>query len=211
MTDQILTYLLSFPLVIISLTFHEFAHAFVADRLGDSTPREYGRLTLNPLKHLDPIGFLFMLFAHIGWAKPVPINLDDLRKPMQGQFLIALAGPASNMLLAGITLILLKLIVLILPFEAASVLFTPFFLFVMINISLGLFNLIPFPPFDGGNIVGSFIPEEHRDSWNNIRNIAPFILLIFIIPGSPLFAIFNSFWYNITDIVSRTLITFIIR
>jgi len=200
MIDQFLWYIVSIPLIIISLTFHEWAHAWVAFKLGDPTAKIEGRMTLNPLKHIDPIGFLFMIIFKIGWAKPVPVDIYNFDNPLRGQLFVALAGPVSNLILFAITTLLLLLlnvtgIITFIP----SVILSIIVIFLYINISLALFNLLPIPPLDGGNIIGALLPEQYQEQWAQIRNYTPILFLILFFPGSPFFAIFSSFWYNVVE------------
>jgi len=133
--------------LIVAITVHEFSHAWAADRLGDPTPRSRGRLTLNPLAHLDPIGTIMLFIAHFGWGKPVPIDPFNLRHPKRDYLYIALAGPASNILLAILVTLVAKLF------------FIPLFYYlIVINISLAIFNLLPFHPLDGSHIFPDLFP-----------------------------------------------------
>lgn len=142
--------------LLFSLSFHEFSHAYMADRLGDPTARYMGRLTLNPLAHLDPTGTLFMLIAlmagiGIGWAKPVPFNPNNLRGNYRtGIGLVAVAGPASNLLLAVTSAIIAKLLIFAHIPSGVTLLFV---YLVVVNVSLMLFNLIPLPPLDGAKVL----------------------------------------------------------
>ena len=145
--------------VLVGLTVHELAHAWAALRLGDDTPRLMGRLTLNPLKHVDLIGFIMLVVAGFGWAKPVIINRANLKNPVRDDILIALAGPVSNLLCAVLLVFLLKLVVLV-PFSSRSLfetVTTVFVMFIYMNISLGLFNLLPIPPLDGSHLVTNML------------------------------------------------------
>lgn len=172
MNFDIISTLLSIPAVLIALTVHEFAHGYAAYRLGDPTARSLGRLTLNPLKHLDPIGAVCMLFCHFGWAKPVPINPRYFKKPRNGMALTALAGPLSNFLLALLGAFLYvgfqQLYPVLGPIAASSHLvlrlfeFTLifFFYFHYINLTLGLFNCLPLPPLDGSRFFLLFLPKR---------------------------------------------------
>lgn len=140
--------------LVLSLAVHEFAHAFVADRLGDPTPRRYGRVTVNPLKHLDPFGTLLLLIAGFGFAKPVPINPNNLGR--WGTLWVAAAGPISNILIALLAAGLLA----VLP---PSDLVLRVLLYVLsINIVLAVFNLIPIPLLDGSRILGALVPSLGR-------------------------------------------------
>ncbi|WP_221088031.1 site-2 protease family protein [Deinococcus aquaedulcis] len=140
--------------LVLSLAFHEFAHAWSADKLGDPTPRRYGRVTLNPIKHLDPFGTLLMLLVGFGFARPVPINPNNLGR--WGTLWVSAAGPISNLLIALLCALLLKF----LPFSPlmGSVLMTV----LSINVVLAVFNLIPIPLLDGSRILGALVPSLGR-------------------------------------------------
>jgi Zn-dependent protease len=163
--------------LLIAITFHEAAHAFVADKLGDLTPRYSGRLTLNPLAHLDPLGTILILLAGFGWGKPVPFNPVSLKNPALGSSLISLAGPAANFIIAAIFSILLRI--------GAE----PHILWgqiAAINIMLGVFNLLPFAPLDGEKVVGGLLPPHLRAQWNSWQQMGIFFLILFIIAGGPI-------------------------
>ena len=179
--------LILLPIILDCITVHEYSHANAADILGDQTPRLAGRLTLNPLAHIDPVGFLALLIFRIGWAKPVPINPYNFRNPNQGMMLTGLAGPASNFFMAWILAIVLKTV----PFSSqlwVSVLQTAIF----INLALMIFNLLPIPPLDGSRIYTQFLPYE----WQVMLERYGFFLLILIILLQPtqdlLFFLINS-------------------
>jgi len=174
--------------LLVAFTFHEFAHALTADRLGDSTPRMHGRLTLNPLAHLDVMGTLTLLLAGFGWAKPVPINPYALRrKNSAGVMWVSIAGPVSNLLLGAIAAIPLRLRWV--PLVTTTSLILPtmgeFLLeFLFINLALFLFNLIPLAPLDGEKVITFFLPDHWGEFFDRIRPYSPMILLaiIFILP-----------------------------
>ncbi len=154
--------LLSIPVVLFSLSFHECAHAYAAHKLGDDTAKNMGRLTLNPFKHLDPFGAVAMLLVGIGWAKPVPIMTRNFKHPKSGMVISAAAGPLSNLILSVIG------VLLYVPFEwflgsknaftSAVSLFL--FLFHYMNLALAIFNLIPVPPLDGSRVLFGFLPDR---------------------------------------------------
>ena len=144
------------PAILIGLTIHELAHAFIALKLGDDTPKQLGRITINPIKHIELIGFILLLVAGFGWAKPVIINREKLKKPVRDDILIALSGPLSNLLFAIVLVILLKAVLTLIPFHSEStfnLVVSVFLAFISINVSLGLFNLLPIPPLDGSHII----------------------------------------------------------
>ena len=138
------------PILVFSLCFHEFAHGYIAYRLGDMTASRNGRLTLNPLVHLDPIGSIMLLFVGFGWAKPVPVNPNNFKNPSPDMMKVAIAGPVSNLLLAFIGGLFIRIsnLIVIEPFIFQSI-----YLFVHINIALAIFNLIPIEPLDGSKTV----------------------------------------------------------
>lgn len=168
-TDTLIQFLFVVPCVLIALTFHEFAHGYMAYKLGDPTAKNFGRLTLNPLKHLDPIGTICMIFFHFGWAKPVPINSRYFKKPRRDMALTAAAGPIMNFILAFFGVLVCRILTKIfVAFPAQSdfvyyiqyAALTLFSYFHMLNLSLGVFNLIPIPPLDGSRIFYIFLPQK---------------------------------------------------
>ena len=145
--------------LVVGITFHEFSHALVADQLGDHRPRALGRVSLNPLHHLDPLGSLFFLLARFGWGKPVPVNAYALRPGRIGLTYVALAGPIANITVAAIVAVLFRVL------QLAGLLDAPFLrevvaLIVYLNVALALFNLIPIPPLDGYNVVLPLLPPR---------------------------------------------------
>ena len=151
------------PGIIFGLTNHEYAHALVALRLGDDTAQRLGRLTLNPLRHIDPLGFLFLLVAGFGWAKPVMIDGSNLRHPRRDDILISLAGPISNLLLAIALALVLKLCLSLAPYQGDSLYREALNVGLQalyINLGLFIFNLIPLPPLDGSHLVTSLISSR---------------------------------------------------
>ena len=161
--QNIYRYLIYGVALLTALPFHEFAHAWAADRLGDHTARYQGRLTLNPLRHLDPMGSVLMIVCGIGWARPVPINPYNFRNPKAGMAISSAAGPLANLLYAFVAMIGLKLSS-IAGFYAGGY-FTDnlvyiFSTLVSVNIGLAVFNLIPVPPLDGSRVLTLFLPER---------------------------------------------------
>lgn len=174
--------------LLLAITFHEAAHAWVADRLGDPTPRYQGRLTLNPLAHLDPIGTALFLVARFGWGRPVIFNPLALENPVVGAALISLAGPITNFLIALVFGTLIRLNI------------EPVELWVQItfiNILLGIFNLIPIAPLDGEKVVTGVIPPSLRPQWLQLQSFGLFILIFIIFWGGPYILQATSFIFSI--------------
>jgi Zn-dependent protease len=173
-TQAILFYILFF---IPSLTIHEFSHGFIAYKLGDNTAKSMGRLTLNPLAHLDLIGTIAIFLIGFGWAKPVPINPYNFKNIRRDTALVSLAGPASNFIMAGVSILLLNIFGL----SSNTLLFNILAAFAQINIILGLFNLLPLGPLDGFKIVSGFLPTELAIKWEETQQLTYILLIIFLI------------------------------
>ena len=195
--------LLSLPPILLALSFHEFAHGYVAFRLGDPTAKDAGRLTLNPLAHLDPVGTIMIVLVHFGWAKPVPVNPYYLQDPKKDMLKIALAGPVSNMIMAfGFGLIIRALVAIGMhPDGSFFGLFMYMLYFgVMINLVLAVFNLIPVPPLDGSKILYGMLPPEYEESYLRFEQMGPMVLLGLVLLNS--FAGIPVFSWLITPFVS---------
>jgi|SRR3989344_3506267 len=160
--------------LLIAVTIHEFAHAFIADKLGDPTPGMQGRISLNPLRHLDPIGTLMLILFRFGWGKPVQFDPFNLRHPKRDSALIALAGPASNLILAT----LLSLTIRLIPGSLLAVLAVPL---ILMNINLAIFNFLPVPPLDGAKVLYGILPMEWAEEYNHFMKDYGMILLILLI------------------------------
>lgn len=150
--------LLSVVPALICITFHEVSHGYVAYRLGDTTAKDAGRLTLNPLKHLDVLGLLMMVVFRFGWAKPVPVNMYRFQNPKRGMAITALAGPVSNVLLAIVFLFLYG--VLFLPLRGSGIVLQMIYLTAYISIAFAIFNIIPISPLDGSKVLFSVLSDE---------------------------------------------------
>lgn len=168
-TNALLSLLLTLPAVLVAITFHEYAHAFAADKLGDDTPRRQGRLNLNPFSHLDFFGSIMLVFAGFGWGKPVEINPRNFNRNVKmttGEMIVAAAGPIMNIVLAFIFAVIYFAIVKFVPtFGATSVggiILLLIQICISINVGLGIFNLIPLPPLDGSKIIMGFLPYNVR-------------------------------------------------
>lgn len=180
------TLLLEIPIILLSLSVHELAHGFVAYKCGDGTAKAFGRLTLNPLKHLDPLGAICMFLTGYGWAKPVPINTRYFKKPKRDLVLVSLAGPVSNFLLAVVfaalySLVFLAVLLTDIPTGVADALFMLFMLGVLLNLSLGAFNLVPLPPLDGSKILMCLLPGRIAAKYARVEVYARYILLGLVI------------------------------
>ncbi len=179
--ETIISTLLMVPAVLVAMTFHEFAHAFAADRLGDTTPRSQGRVTLNPISHIDPVGFVMLLFANIGWGKPVQINPNNFtsnKSKAACEAIVALAGPLMNIVLAIVFMIIYNLIVKFMPLTYYVQILELFvYAIVWVNIGLGVFNLIPIPPLDGSKIFSLILPYNVKQ-W--IEDNYQMIYLVFM-------------------------------
>ena len=173
-----LAFLLVIIALVISISIHEFAHAFVADKLGDPTARYLGRVTLDPRAHLDPIGTIALIFVGMGWGRPVPFNPINLSNPKRDSALIALAGPASNFILATILAFIVRVT------GGLSLLGGFLFLIIMYNLMLGFFNLLPFHPLDGFKIVHGLLPLKLAVQWEQIQPYGMYILLFLIFSRS---------------------------
>jgi len=171
--DNFIFNIILFLGLVIAITIHEYSHALVADRFGDPTPRSYGRLSLNPLRHLDPLGTLMLLIAHFGWGKPVPIDPYNLSKKEES--LVSLAGPASNFILAAVLSLILHFIPTI--FLAVIIIRQ----LIVINISLAVFNLLPIPPLDGSKLFLNFLPQQQSLEWQKVFDQYGFFLLAILL------------------------------
>lgn len=177
--------------LIVAITIHEFSHALVADRLGDPTPRLQGRLTLNPLAHLDPLGTIMLIIARFGWGKPVVFDPFNLRHPRRDAAFISLAGPASNLILASVCALVLRFLfsfhVPIASSYSALALVNYLVIgllqpIIVLNVVLAVFNLVPIHPLDGFKIVGGILPEEYAHQWAELEPYGLIFLLFLILP-----------------------------
>ncbi len=172
-------FIIRIPAILLSLTIHEFFHGYVSYKLGDPTAKNQDRLTMNPLKHIDPVGFFMMLIFRFGWAKPVPINPLYYKNKRRGVFLVSLAGPLSNFVMA-----ILSTIVYYNTFHFGNVILSEFFYsLVLYNAIFCAFNLLPIPPLDGSHILETFIPTKHLVMYHKYEPYGSFILLILIVTG----------------------------
>lgn len=195
------SYVYSALAALIALTIHEFSHGYAAYRLGDPTAKAMGRLSLNPLRHLDPIGALCLVFFHFGWAKPVPINPNNFKKPKRDFALTALAGPASNLILSFFSAFFFLLFYTLfsaITFPNAGMLRVAqnvidfFYIFHLVNLGLALFNLFPLPPLDGSRLLSVILPEKAYFGIMKYERTIYFIMLGWMFLGSAAASILMS-------------------
>lgn len=190
MTETLILAAILVPCLIVAIVFHEVAHGWMALKLGDTTARDLGRLTLNPIRHVDPVGTLLVpgalaMFGGpiFGWAKPVPVNANRLDNPRYGMMAVAAAGPGTNILLALIGAIFIG-IFSGLAAQAGAILptwvMTAGGAFILINVFLAFLNLLPIPPFDGSHIVGGLLPRSFAPYWLKLQGIGMILLVVLI-------------------------------
>jgi len=177
------TILLLVPPILAALTFHEYAHGWVAYKLGDPTAKIAGRLTLNPLAHLDPVGAIMLFLFYFGWAKPVPVNPYNLRSPKTDMIWVSLAGPGANILLAAILAVIIKPLLNYGLIDLFGIMYKMLTLAVFINLMLAFFNLLPVPPLDGSKVVAGLLPDHCLKWWGYFEMSGPFVLISLIILG----------------------------
>ena len=207
--------ILTLPAVIIAITIHEFSHAKAADMLGDRTPRSQGRLTLNPLSHLDPMGFILLMFAHVGWGKPVEINPNNFtsnKSKSTCEAIVSLAGPLSNFILAFVLILIVRLISIFVPIFGdnfyGSIILLLTEITITVNIGLGVFNLIPLPPLDGEKIFKSILPYRATEWLDRNSYMLNMIFIVLWISGAlsyvvtPFIGIIESGMINLVYILT---------
>jgi len=169
--DRFDSFIYMLPALLISITFHELAHGFVAYKLGDPTAKQMGRLTLNPIKHIDPTGLMMLFFFRFGWAKPIPYNPNYFTNRKQGTLLVALAGPVTNLIIALLSVIWIMLT------NGIGIEF--FAMLLQFNIIFAIFNMIPLPPLDGSKVIASLLPDKLESYfWKYERFGYPVILVL---------------------------------
>ena len=201
MNSIILTKILTLPGIIVGLSFHEYAHAWMSDKLGDPTPRRQGRLTISPMAHIDIVGFIALILCGFGWGKPVEINPYYYKKPRRDEFLVSVAGITCNLILAVIFAIPTKLVFTAMQSSGSELLEIVFYVLyytVTINLMLMIFNLIPCPPLDGFGIVTEIFNLKKYSWWPQVYRYGSMILLVLIIT-------------NLTDLIITPAINFFLR
>ena len=202
--------ILQIPALLVAVTVHELAHAVVADRLGDPTARRLGRLTLNPLPHIDPVGAIAFVLAGFGWAKPVPVSAQNLRHPVRDMALVAAAGPLSNFTAAFVALLAVRVLGRldgIAPSFVTEPLAGVLFWTYVFNLALGIFNLIPLPPLDGGHFLPYLIPRASWSFMHQLEQMGPFLLILLLLTGAtryvvqPVFNAVSAFYLSIVRLV----------
>ena len=215
--DALLGLLYTIPGVLIAITFHEFAHAKVADMLGDDTPRREGRISLNPLAHIDPIGFIMLLFAGFGWGKPVNVNPRNYNRDItveKADAIVSIAGPAMNMILAiGFTVIYFIIYkfwgTLVLTNRILGIVMQMIMYTITINIGLGIFNLIPLPPLDGSKVIKPFLPYNAKQWFEDNERIFYIIFVVLWITGiagtiiSPIINVVFKGIFNLANMIFK--------
>ncbi len=182
--EGLIAFLYTLPALLISLSIHEFAHAWVAYKQGDISQKIRGRLTLDPFKHIDPIGFLCIVLCGVGWGRPVMVDDRNFKNSRKGTMLTALAGPVSNLLLAVLLTLVLKILMMVGVFDnivanSIGTIFLQMFLYTIeFNIVFGIFNLIPLPPLDGSKVLAYFLPQSLRGIMYTLERYSFIILLI---------------------------------
>jgi Zn-dependent protease len=196
-------------IIFVALPFHEFAHALAAYRLGDGTAKLFGRLTLNPLAHVDPMGAILIVLVGFGWAKPTPVNPLNLRGGRQGEAIVAFAGPASNLVLAVAAAIPLRYAIAT-DLQLPDLLFGMLQFFIRINILLMVFNLLPIPPLDGSKVLFALMDRRTEMQWRPVLEQYGFIILIAVafLPILPGGTILNVVFDTLVDPLFRLLVGF---
>ena len=191
------------PVLVISLTIHEYSHAYVSYLLGDKTAKTDGRLSLNPLKHIDPLGFLALIFFGFGWAKPVSINPDNYKNPIRDTSIVSLAGPLSNFILGFVGVLFYAVVV---KTSMNSILIKFAQIFIIYNVSLGVFNLFPIPPLDGSKIIAGVLPLNLYYKFLALEKYGFIVLYLLLIFYPDIFNIITTPVLNFYNMVLLSLI-----
>lgn len=202
--STVLSLLLSLPALLIALTVHEFAHGYVADKMGDPTARYSGRLSLNPMAHFDLFGTLCLLLFHFGWAKPVPINPRNFKNAKWGTVAVSLAGPMANFIVALISGFIMGAMEHFVPVNTLSeFLYTVVYFCLMMNAGLMVFNLIPIPPLDGSKVLMEFLPYKYKFKMYSLERYFSIILmaLVFLNVLTPLLSLLRGWVVAFIDLI----------
>ena len=211
MLENLTDYIYIVVAALFAIILHEIAHGLVSAWLGDPTPKRQGRLSLNPLKHLDPIGTLCLIFFHVGWAKPVVVNPDYYKNKKRGMALVALAGPLMNFLLAIFSIIIMAIFVKVNAYSNVLIIIYNFLLyFSVINLGLGLFNLIPIPPLDGSRILGAFLKDDTYEQYMKYERYG-FIIIAILLALSSLRGNGTSFISELVDIIFNFIFRLVLK
>ncbi len=211
MLENLTDYIYIVVAALFAIILHEIAHGLVSTWLGDPTPKRQGRLSLNPLKHLDPIGTLCLIFFHVGWAKPVVVNPDYYKNKKRGMALVALAGPLMNFLLAMFSIIIMAIFVKVNAYSNVLIIIYNFLLyFSVINLGLGLFNLIPIPPLDGSRILGAFLKDDTYEQYMKYERYG-FIIIAILLALSSLRGNGTSFISELVDIIFNFIFRLVLK
>lgn len=211
MLENLTDYIYIVVAALFAIILHEIAHGLVSTWLGDPTPKRQGRLSLNPLKHLDPIGTLCLIFFHVGWAKPVVVNPDYYKNKKRGMALVALAGPLMNFLLAIFSIIIMAIFVKVNAYSNVLIIIYNFLLyFSVINLGLGLFNLIPIPPLDGSRILGAFLKDDTYEQYMKYERYG-FIIIAILLALSSLRGNSTSFISELVDIIFNFIFRLVLK
>ena len=212
---EILDLLFSIPGILIAITFHEFAHAKTADILGDDTPRYEGRLSLNPIDHIDPVGFIMLIFAGFGWGKPVHVNPRNYNRNMsmeKADSIVSIAGPVANFVLAIVFTIIYFILYKFIGFSTnklISIIMTMINYAISINVGLGVFNLIPLPPLDGSKVIKPFLPYKAKVWFETNEKIFYVVFIVLWITGlsgmiiSPIIRAICKGLFNLGNLIIR--------
>lgn len=211
MLENLTDYIYIVVAALFAIILHEIAHGLVSTWLGDPSPKRQGRLSLNPLKHLDPIGTLCLIFFHVGWAKPVVVNPDYYKNKKRGMALVALAGPLMNFLLAIFSIIIMAIFVKVNAYSNVLIIIYNFLLyFSVINLGLGLFNLIPIPPLDGSRILGAFLKDDTYEQYMKYERYG-FIIIAILLALSSLRGNGTSFISELVDIIFNFIFRLVLK
>lgn len=189
--EGLISFLITLPALLISLSIHEFAHSYTAYKLGDKSQKALGRLTLNPFNHIDWLGFIAIALIGFGWGKPVVIDDRNFKNRAKGNMLVALAGPLSNILLAIVFTVIYKVLIMTNILNAAFIansevlllLIQMFQLTIIFNVTFAIFNMLPIPPFDGSKVLFYFLPSKYKNIVYTIERYSFIIILVFLVTG----------------------------